>query len=130
LYTELDDYAAQLRATRPLTAAEEKELKRQRRLIKNRESAYLSRQRRKEHLDDLEELTANLREENAKLRSLVESLSAENAQLKEHIQRLQQNEQAPTVSERIKRLTSIKRSSSFASKASATAGACLTVCCF
>merc|ERR1711988_510552 len=51
-------------AQRPLTAEEQKRFKRQRRLIKNRESAQLSRLRKKAYVDELEAQIADLKASN------------------------------------------------------------------
>ena len=59
----LEEYARRLAAQRPLTAEEQKRFKRQRRLIKNRESAQLSRLRKKAYVDELEREIAQLKED-------------------------------------------------------------------
>lgn len=82
---ELEDYAENLRKVRKLTAEEEKDLRRQRRLIKNRESAQLSRVRRREHIEVIEAQLNEVQAENARLKLQVETLTAENLQLKQHI---------------------------------------------
>lgn len=59
----LEEYAKRLAAQRPLTAEEQKRFKRQRRLIKNRESAQLSRLRKKAYVDELERELNQVKEE-------------------------------------------------------------------
>jgi hypothetical protein len=83
--TELEEYAENLRKVRKLTSEEEKDLRRQRRLIKNRESAQLSRVRRREHMEVIEQQLQEVQNENARLKLQVESLTTENLQLKQHI---------------------------------------------
>jgi hypothetical protein len=56
------------------TSEEERQLKRQRRLVKNRESAQLSRMRKKIYIDDLEGKVSTLMTENAALKEEVLSL--------------------------------------------------------
>jgi len=70
---------------RKLTAEEEKDIRRQRRLIKNRESAQLSRVRKREQLEVLEQELQEAHAENARLKRQVDSLSQLNRQLKDHI---------------------------------------------
>lgn len=60
---------------RALTLSEEKTLKKQKRLIKNRESAQASRQKKKQYVEDLERNYKNVSEENERLRTTVETLS-------------------------------------------------------
>jgi len=74
---------------RPLTHAEEKELKRQKRLIKNRESAQASRQRKKSYIDELEAEITKLKQENGFLNSQVGNLSVENRTLREELNKIQ-----------------------------------------
>ena len=59
----LEEYARRLASQRPLTTEEQKRFKRQRRLIKNRESAQLSRLRKKAYVDELEREIAQLKED-------------------------------------------------------------------
>lgn len=80
---------------RKLTAEEEKDLRRQRRLIKNRESAQLSRVRKREQLEVLELQLQEVNAENARLKQQVDSLTAENQHLKDHIVTLNKQESAP-----------------------------------
>jgi len=126
----MDEYATRLRATRPLSPMEEKDLRRQRRLIKNRESASLSRQRRKEHMDDLEIQVAGLNAENDELKARVEQLSAENAALKERLQHYEGKEQSPSMGERFRKLTKVNASPFSTKSSAATAGACLAIVLF
>jgi len=75
--------------TRELTQNEKNELKRQRRLIKNRESAQASRQRKKSRVDELERKVNDLANENSVLKENISALSTENAQLKSEVGFLQ-----------------------------------------
>eukprot|EP01089_Gocevia_fonbrunei_P006425 TRINITY_DN1709_c0_g1_i1.p1 TRINITY_DN1709_c0_g1~~TRINITY_DN1709_c0_g1_i1.p1 ORF type:complete len:502 (-),score=156.51 TRINITY_DN1709_c0_g1_i1:26-1531(-) len=86
--SELDTYAENIRTVRPLTSEEEKDIRRQRRLIKNRESASLSRQRRKNHLAELEANVNALTDENDVLKQEVKDLRSENSNLKEEVKKL------------------------------------------
>jgi len=86
---DLDKFVEQITTVRPLTYAEEKELKRQRRLIKNRESAQASRQRKKSYIDELEAEISKLKQENSFLTSQVNNLSTENRTLREELLKIQ-----------------------------------------
>uniref|UniRef100_A0A6B2LMT8 BZIP domain-containing protein n=1 Tax=Arcella intermedia TaxID=1963864 RepID=A0A6B2LMT8_9EUKA len=67
---------------RELSTNEKNEIKRQRRLIKNRESAQASRQRKKTHIYELEKQVRELTEENEVLKTKVAQLTSENSHLK------------------------------------------------
>ena len=60
-----------------LSGAELKAYKRQQRMIRNRESASLSRQRRKAHLEQIEQRNAHLEKENKLLQQQVRQLQAQ-----------------------------------------------------
>lgn len=81
---------SRLSALRPLTASEKNTIKRQRRLIKNRESAQASRQRKKDYVDDLESKVESLVSSNARLKEDFASLTSENAQLNNEVEFLNQ----------------------------------------
>lgn len=73
---------AQVRTSRELTAAEKRDVKRQRRLIKNRESAQASRQRKKTYVEELERRLAEVSSENTLLRQTSLIVQNENALLR------------------------------------------------
>jgi len=72
--TELE----QLAETKPLTAKEQNDLKKYIRMIKNRESAQLSRERRKIYQDTLERALATESERHSSLKQQIIELEAEN----------------------------------------------------
>jgi hypothetical protein len=74
---EMENYVQRLKATRVLSTEEEKELKRQRRLIKNREYAKQSRKKKKTQLKDLEGQISKLTAQNEELRTQNSSLQSE-----------------------------------------------------
>jgi len=80
---QLEEYIQQL--SRPLTGEEEKQLKRHRRLIKNRESAQLSRQKKKQYVEDLEQQLELLKAETSALREQLCHISSTNQQLEGQI---------------------------------------------
>jgi len=71
----LEEYQHHLESGRALTIEEERQLKKQRRLIKNRESAQLSRQRKKMYVSELETKVKNMNSENSQLRDQVARLN-------------------------------------------------------
>jgi len=79
---EFDEYAIQLAQHHTLTPAEERELKKQKRLIKNRESAQLSRKRKKNYIEELEGKLKGLEGENVNLKHELASLAVKNSQLR------------------------------------------------
>jgi len=86
---QFEQFVSQVTEVRELTQSEKNELKRQRRLIKNRESAQASRQRKKSHIDDLERRVKDLASENIVLKDKISSLDNENINLKNEIAHLQ-----------------------------------------
>jgi len=86
---QFEAYVKQLEGNKTLSDEEKKELKRQRRLIKNRESAQASRQRKKSYIDELEKKVMNLTNENSNLYDKVSTLTKENDQLKTEVLYLQ-----------------------------------------
>jgi len=74
---DLEEYVQRLQATRKLTTEEQKELKRQRRIIKNREYAQLSRKKKKGYVSELEVRVQELEKENQELKSQVRALLQE-----------------------------------------------------
>lgn len=73
----------------PSAPDEDRHAKRQRRLIKNRESAQLSRMRKKIYIDDLERKVTALTQENEMLTKKVASLVGDNKLLTEQVNRLE-----------------------------------------
>lgn len=65
----MERYVETLQTTRHLTNDDQKELKRQKRLIKNRESAQLSRERKRAYIDQLEAKIAQLMADNGQLKN-------------------------------------------------------------
>jgi len=82
---EYEQYVELLTTQRELTQREKNELKRQRRLIKNRESAQASRQRKKSFLEDLEKKVHSLKMENDSLKEKIAELKNEKEQLKKEV---------------------------------------------
>mmetsp|Transcript_54876 Transcript_54876/g.112026 ORF Transcript_54876/g.112026 Transcript_54876/m.112026 type:complete len:348 (+) Transcript_54876:299-1342(+) len=68
-----------------LTPEEQRILKKQRRLLKNRESAQLSRHRKKMHLNSLERQGEALKKEKSALATRVQDLSEENERLRKQL---------------------------------------------
>jgi len=87
---DFEEYVRRVSVTRALTASEKSAVKKQRRLIKNRESAQASRQRKKDYVGDLEKKVDDLVSGNAKLKEHFSSLTAENRQLKNEVEFLAQ----------------------------------------
>jgi hypothetical protein len=85
---DLEAYVKALSATRPLTTAENKEIKRQRRLIKNRESAQQSRKRKKDKVGDLEQQVSELEAINGERMAKLDEMEAENVILKAEVSQL------------------------------------------
>jgi bZIP transcription factor len=86
----VDEYVRWLETNRvQVSASEENMLKRQRKLIKNRESAQLSRMRKKLYVQDLEHRVNQLSAENNELVMANAQLVSDNAQLKKRLQSIE-----------------------------------------
>eukprot|EP01130_Rhizamoeba_saxonica_P017737 TRINITY_DN8667_c0_g1_i1.p1 TRINITY_DN8667_c0_g1~~TRINITY_DN8667_c0_g1_i1.p1 ORF type:complete len:385 (+),score=96.80 TRINITY_DN8667_c0_g1_i1:86-1240(+) len=97
---ELEAHVNNLKAQRSLTSAEQKEIKRQRRLIKNREYAQASRRKKKlaqqelkTSFDTVNAENTNLKKENGLLKNRVYMLECENQKLLATIEQLQRQNQ-------------------------------------
>ncbi|KAG2379532.1 hypothetical protein C9374_006649 [Naegleria lovaniensis] len=83
-----------------LTPEEEKEMKRQRRLIKNRESAQASRERKKVYIQGLEKKVDGLAQENSDLQNHCSVLEQENEILRQRLKMLGEVVEEPTTKKR------------------------------
>ncbi|KAM9959875.1 hypothetical protein ACTFIR_000976 [Dictyostelium discoideum] len=86
--TDMNNYVKQANMVKELSQVEKKELKRQKRLIKNRESAHLSRQRKRERLTDLEHRVEELSSNSIDINKTLSSLENENLILKAEVGQL------------------------------------------
>jgi len=86
--TQHEELLARVRHKRDLTVVEKQNVKRQRRLIKNRESAQASRQRKKSYVEELEKKVADLMSENTRLSQSVNTLTSENMFLRTQVEAL------------------------------------------
>lgn len=78
--TSMEKYVETLQTSRQLSTDDQKELKRQKRLIKNRESAQLSRERKRAYIDQLEAKISLLQGE-------ISQLKNDNASLRQSLAR-------------------------------------------
>jgi len=85
---DIDEFEREITSKRSLTPAERKEMKRQRRLIKNRESAQQSRQRKKGRVDELEHVVEELNGVNKSLNEKLNNLEAESTILRAEVAQL------------------------------------------
>jgi len=79
---EIEDYIKTLGSKRSLAPSEEKELKRVRRLIKNREYAQSSRNKKKQYTEEMEQKLSDMAQGSAALEKRVKELEMENRTLK------------------------------------------------
>jgi len=79
--TEYEELVTSITSGRDLSPNEKQQFTRQRRLIKNRESAQASRQRKKSYIEDLERKVNELVNENAQLKQTVTTLTSEKNRL-------------------------------------------------
>eukprot|EP01103_Thecamoeba_quadrilineata_P017044 TRINITY_DN5898_c0_g1_i1.p1 TRINITY_DN5898_c0_g1~~TRINITY_DN5898_c0_g1_i1.p1 ORF type:complete len:386 (+),score=87.02 TRINITY_DN5898_c0_g1_i1:24-1160(+) len=88
---DLDMFAQSVSSTRKLTQEEQKELRVQRRLIKNREYAQSSRKKKKNYVGDLEATIANLTRENEELKRENNDLRSTLSQIRNYFCNIRQN---------------------------------------
>lgn len=128
---DFEAFIAKVTSQRPLTAIEEKEVKRQRRLIKNRESAHASRQRRREYMEELEAQINELKDERDSLRADNCRLREQNAQLREQVAMLEkQVQQQSTLRDLWHSMTSLRKTTLASSAGAKAAGVCLLIVLF
>jgi len=82
---DLDQFVENITKTRQLTATERREVNRQKRLIKNRESAQQSRKRKKTLIDTLEGEVSELEKINQGVATQLKDLEADNVILKAEV---------------------------------------------
>jgi transcription factor HY5 len=82
---EIEEYVSAIKTKRTLTPSEEKDLKRQRRLVKNREYASQSRSRKKLYVDELEKQLEVARAETEGYKRQNHLLAEENRALKRQL---------------------------------------------
>ncbi|GAM25027.1 hypothetical protein SAMD00019534_082020 [Acytostelium subglobosum LB1] len=82
---EIEEYVSKLKQNHILSPSQEKELKKQRRLIKNREYASQSRSRRKVYVESIESKLQRSANENASIKSQLTTMKDENRELKKQL---------------------------------------------
>lgn len=82
---DYDQFVENISKTRPLTAPERRKVNKQKRLIKNRESAQQSRRRKKSLIDTLEGEVGELEKVNKTLTIQLKDLEADNVILKAEV---------------------------------------------
>jgi hypothetical protein len=128
---DFEAFIAKVSSQRPLTAVEEKEVKRQRRLIKNRESAHASRQRKREFLEELQAQINELKDERDSLRADNCRLRENNAQLQEHVAILEKQVQSQShMRDLWQSMTTLRKTNLASSAGAKAAGVCLLIVLF
>jgi cell division protein FtsB len=87
---EFEHFVSEANLRSELSGTELREVKRQRRLVKNRESALASRNRRKAELQELRDQVDSLEDQKHELNARVAELENENTQLKAEVFQLHQ----------------------------------------
>jgi len=86
---EFEDFIAVVTNQRPLSFAEEKKVKDQKRKVKNRESAQNSREKKKSYISELEGQISVFKKEQQQLHNQVAELTSENKRLKSEVSQLE-----------------------------------------
>jgi len=107
---DIENYTKKITSTRSLTGDEQKELKWQKRLVKNRESAQASRSRKKSKIDELEGVINQMNKEQQTYNAEITQLEASNKSLKEEVVHLHNLiKQSPALSNLWNNIDAIKR---------------------
>jgi len=85
---QVNDHLNRLRLGREFTKSEQAEIARMKRLVRNRESAQASRQRKRDRLDELEAKVKVLEGEKMELAQYAHRVEQENARLRQEMSRL------------------------------------------
>eukprot|EP01089_Gocevia_fonbrunei_P010778 TRINITY_DN2374_c0_g1_i1.p1 TRINITY_DN2374_c0_g1~~TRINITY_DN2374_c0_g1_i1.p1 ORF type:complete len:458 (+),score=102.32 TRINITY_DN2374_c0_g1_i1:109-1482(+) len=120
--TELENFTKNIQSKRPLSADEEVALKKQRRLIKNRESAQKSRLRKKRYVEELEKQVQELSDMNTRLEIENKSLMDDVGYLATVVRK------APGIPNEV--LKGVARKSTHSTDSAKAAGVCLLIVLF
>jgi len=120
----------QLPAQQPPATEEERLQKRQKRLIKNRESAQLSRLRKKLYIEDLEKKVCTLTSENEGLTKKIQSLTEELMVLRNTLKNAGITPSLPLSASGINTASLFKKPAMFNNKNGSAAGICLLIVLF
>ncbi|EGC30180.1 hypothetical protein DICPUDRAFT_93022 [Dictyostelium purpureum] len=82
---EIEDYVSRLKQNHVLTQSEEKDLKKQRRLVKNREYASQSRSRRKVYVENIESKLQKTNQDCMSIKTQLNQVKEENKMLKKQL---------------------------------------------
>ncbi|EFA78656.1 putative basic-leucine zipper transcription factor [Heterostelium album PN500] len=105
---EIEEYVSKLKQHHVLTPSDEKELKKQRRLIKNREYASQSRSRRKVYVESIESKLQKTNNECSNIKQQLTEIKEENRELKKQLFSLTQTLKAnPSLAEAFGKIFSI-----------------------
>lgn len=119
---DLENYSKTIQSQRPLSQDEEVAIKRQRRLIKNRESAQKSRLRKKKYVEELEKKVKLLTDDNVRLDSENKALREDVGYLSTIVRK------TPNIPNDV--LRGVARKSAYSTASAKAAGVCLLIVLF
>ena len=93
--SQLNDHISKLSLGREFSRDEQLEIARMKRLVRNRESAHASRERKRVKMEVLEAQVRKLEQEKAAIQNFANQLSLENSALKEQLSRLHSIQNQP-----------------------------------